>query len=86
MTSLLHRIADINQIINPRAILNWLDSNVGVIHYARYTLMETDVPAEGDTWRIVKLYNRVDIDYYQYTIFIEFQTATDLMHFKLVWG
>jgi hypothetical protein len=86
MTSLLYRISDINQIINPKGILTWLDSQVGVIRYACHTLMETDVPAEGDTWRIVKLYNRVDIDYYQYTIFIEFQTATDLMHFKLVWG
>jgi hypothetical protein len=86
MTSPVYRLTDINQIINPKALLSWLDCHIGTIHRQSDTLMDNDTPAEGDTWRIVKLYQRIGNGSYQYSIFIEFQSDADLIHFKLVWG
>lgn len=86
MTSLLHKINDIAQIVFPKAMIDWLDQNVGPIHKSQPTLMDAEVPAEGDNWRIVKLYQRIGDGSYQYSIFVEFQTSTDFMHFKLVWA
>jgi len=86
MTSSVYRLTDINQIINPSPMLSWLDANVGPLTFQYKTLLDNDIAAEGINWRVVKLYQRIGDGSYQYSIFIEFQNSTDLIHFKLVWG
>jgi hypothetical protein len=85
MTS-VYRLTDLHQILKPDDILEWLDSNIGTLLKKSETLMDSDVPADGINWRIVKLFQRIGNGSYQCSIFIEFENATDLIYFKLVWG
>jgi hypothetical protein len=86
MNSFLYKIEDLNLIYHPKALFEWLDKNVGAIHHAMAWLFDGDVPAKGDNWRIVKLYQRIGDGKYQFSFFIEFENSTDFIHFKLAWN
>jgi hypothetical protein len=72
-------------IFFPKALLEWLDENVGTIHYANAWWFDNDVPAVGDGWRIVKLYQKIGDGSIQTQFYLEFDHDVHMIQFKLSW-